>query len=207
MSRLVSYEELVDVLRGHIQTKASCLITGVSENQHSFLIGIKQGKIVMMTYRIFKSGKALDKLLLIKTAKIIEHLNTEPPGLQLDLPDTSSIMASLSLDRAVDNIVDTGDVINYELPDLPPKMVETATQNANQAPPPSGQRKIYPNQIKAIKAAAIHYFGPMGAMVCEDHLTTSNISSIDLRTLLMRIAKDVGAGVSDTEAFIDRVVS
>ena len=208
MSRLVSYEELVDVLRAHLRAGVSGLITGVSENQHSFQIGLKEGRIVMLTYRIFKGVKALEMLVKIDQAKIIDHLNIDPPGLQPDLPDTSTILTTLAIERGISGAVaEVGGGDDLTIPDSapPPAPEIKVAQTPAQVAPPSGQQNIHPSQLEAIKKAAIHYFGPIGAMVCDDYLTPGNLGSVEIRTLLMRIANDVGASESDTQAFIDQV--
>ena len=55
---------------------------------------------------------------------------------------------------------------------------------------------------KAIESAAVHHFGPIGAIVCEQHLDRPRG---DLRTVAMAIAREVGASEADTRAFFNSV--
>jgi hypothetical protein len=203
VSRLVSYEQLIDTLREHLRSGASGLITGVSENKHSFQIGLKEGKIVMLTYRIFKGAKALDKFLQMDSAKIIEHLNIDPPALQIDLPDTGTILTTLSMEQGMGGNTEASGM-NYAPPASFSQPEPASSPNADQAAS-SGQLGIHPEQLQAIKSSAMHYFGPIGAMVCDEHLTSANLSTTDLPSLLTRIANEVGASEADTRAFIDQV--
>ena len=42
-------------------------------------------------------------------------------------------------------------------------------------------------------------------MVCEEQLTSISINKANFKTIMLRIAVDVGADESDTQAFVDSV--
>jgi hypothetical protein len=200
----ISYANLVDLLRNHLRDGVSGLITGISEKQHSFQIGFEKGEIVFLTYRVFKSAAALDKLLLIDSAKIVEHLGVSPPSLQADLPDSGSIMARLAMGKSA---AGSGELASANIASSAmsaPAPSPSAADN-NQAST-TAQTKIDVSKLDAIKRSAVHSFGPFGAMMCDKHLTPSSIANTDLRTLLMRIAQDLGASDADTKAFIGQII-
>ncbi len=195
----ISYAELVDLLRTHLNDGISGLISGISENQHSFQIGFEKGKVISLTYRVFKSAAALDKLLLIEAAKIVEHLGATPPLVQADLPDSSTIMARLAAGKSAVGSASTGLVSTTE-PGSAPSSVDSNQDST------AVQTKIDVSQLDAIKRSAVHSFGPFAALMCDEHLTASNLANTDLSTLLMRIAQDLGASNADTKAFIDQII-
>jgi len=49
---------------------------------------------------------------------------------------------------------------------------------------------------------AVHHFGSIGAMVCDQHLDDP---PGDARAILISIAKDAGASEADTEAFLQTI--
>jgi len=206
VSSWLPYDSFVDVVRNHHHDGFTGLITGVSDDQHSFQIGFQNGNIVLLTYRILKGEPALNKLVQIKRAKITEHPTTEVPVSQIDLPDTSSMLSRLTIQT--DDETDS-DITNI-IPDMPAQ-AEAAANPAIESIPQADQ-KISPsrpapdsNRLNAIKSAAIHHFGPIGAMVCEEYLSSANLSNVDLGTLLYRIADEVGANDADTQAFLKSV--
>jgi len=57
---------------------------------------------------------------------------------------------------------------------------------------------------RLIQPAAVHHFGPIGAMVCDEHLDDPRG---DVRAIVFGIAQNVGASESDTEPFLQTVSS
>ena len=206
MSNWLPYEGFVDLVRNHHHNGFTGLITGVSDDQHSFQIGFQEGNVVLLTYRILKGAPALEKLTQINRAKITEHPTTEVPVSQIELPDTSSILSRLTIQTNDETQPGIANVI----PDVPrpegiaaaPAASDTAASSHTASNP---QKPPDSNQINAIKSAAIHHFGPIGAMVCEEYLSSSNLSNVDINTLLHRIAEEVGASDNDTQAFLNSV--
>jgi hypothetical protein len=205
----LSYAELVELLRLHLRDGISGLITGISDKQHSFQIGFEKGKIVFLSYRVLKSSAALEKILLIDSAKIVEHIGTSPPAHQFDLPDSSTIMSRLAMGKfAVASGGETTAAADTGVSPTPqPGSAPSSSEGSNQVLMSSGvYAKIDVSQIDAIKRSAIHTFGPFGAMMCDKHLTPSSLASADLRTILTRIAQDLGASDTDTKTFINQVI-
>ena len=199
MSETVSYDELIDLLRGYLTKGSTGLIAGLSDQKHSFQIGFHKGRIVLLTYRVFRGEAALENLLKVNQAKITEHLNVEPPD-RGDGLDTSMVMARLIMERdEPQGIGKSEDVTDYDDP-----TTELLTSPAPISPPP-GASGIDREQIERIKSSATHFFGPIASMVCEDYLTPENLASVDLRTLIARIAGELGASDSDMEDFFNSV--
>ena len=196
MSNWLVYDDFVDLVRNHHHNGFTGLITGVSDSQHSFQIGFRNGQIILLTYRILKGSAALEKLAKIERAKISEHPNTEVPITNSEIPETSAILSRLTMkpEGEAHEITD----VTISEPNIKPRDVEISESST----PSSQQTAPDSNQIKKIKAAAVHHFGPIGAMVCEENLTESNLSKYDTNTLLRRIAEEVGANSSDTQAFL-----
>lgn len=190
MSNWILYDEFVDLVRRHHSDGFSGLITGVSDSRHSFQIGFDRGEIVLLNYRIKKGPAALELFTQIERAKITEHPTTEIPEPAGDVPDTSTVLSQLTantLDQTSTTVTDISDVSEPR---------EDVPQSAS-APVDARMRKI-------IETAAIHHFGPIGAMVCEEHLGSANP---DLRAVMLGIAADVGASEADTRAFFQTVNS
>ncbi len=188
MSSWLLYDEFVDLVRRHHSDGFSGLITGVSDTRHSFQIGFDRGEIVLLNYRIKKGAAALELITRIERAKITEHPTTETPEVSGDVPDTSTVLSQLTantLDQTGTTVTDISDVSEPR-----EEIARTAS-----APVDARMRKI-------IETAAIHHFGPIGAMVCEEHLSGANP---DLRAAMLGIAADVGASESDTRAFFHTV--
>ncbi len=201
-NKWLPYDELVDLIRNYHHSGFTGLITGVSNDQHSFQIGFSDGQVTLLTYRIFKGDRALEKLSQIKHAKIVQHPNTEVSDLQAQIHDTSTILSRLTIKPGKQTPIAAVDVV----PEITPVRQEATTtsipaqnvSSGNYAPPSD-------KQVKAIKNAAVHYFGPIGAMVCDEYFSASNLKSIELNVLLHRIAAEVGANDSDTDAFLNSV--
>ncbi len=189
MSNWLLYNEFIDLVRHHHHDSFTGLITGISDTKHSFQIGFNHGNIILLSYRVLKGSAALDEIALINRAKITQHPTTENPGLQPDLPSTSDILTRLT---SVPSDTET-DLSHITVP--PPKRDNYASTSGAAD---SRLRKI-------IEAAAVHHFGPIGVMVCEEHLTHTAINEADFETLMLRIAADVGASETDVQAFVDSV--
>lgn len=196
MSNWLAHDEFVDLVRNHHHDGFTGLLTGVSDAQHSFQIGFRAGQVVLLTYRILKGAAALEKIMLVQRAKITEHPNTELPTTSVQLPDTSSILSRLTLHDENDE-GEPEMIINVNIPSQPAATAAPVSSSSG------AHSAISPDQLKRIKAAAIHHFGPIGAMVCEESLSTENQSNNDLKTLLRQIAEEVGASAADTEAFLN----
>ena len=186
MSNWILYDDFVDLVRNHHHNKYSGLITGVSDNQHSFQIGFIDGEIVLLTYRITKGMAALQHITQIERAKITEHPSDDMP--ESDTPlDTSSVLSRLTA-NTLDETTTATDI--NDIPEPKPTSSSTTSRSVD-----SKLRKI-------IETAAIHHFGPIGAMVCEEHLANPED---DVRRIMLRIAQDVGANEADTKAFFQSV--
>lgn len=191
MSNWILYDDFVDLVRSHHHNAFSGLITGVSDSRHSFQVGFDHGEIVLLTYRIKKGMQALPLITQIERAKITEHPTTDIQDATGDALDTSTVLSQLTaytLDETTTMITDVSDA--SDVPD-PSQDGQVATSS----PVDAGTKK-------AIEAAAIHHFGPIGAMVCEEHLT---LPKGDVRAIALAIARDVGASEADTRAFFTSI--
>ena len=201
MSTWMKYDEFVDLIRNHHYNSFSGLITGVSKSGHSFQIGFMNGDVALLKCRIFRGKQALEKIALLKEVRITQHHTPDITNItipQVDLPDIKTILARLTtslVDNRRTEITAGDDPEPYAIDintsdDSPAIRVELPTDSA---------------KLESIKVAAIHHFGPIGAMVCEDYLSDSNLSSTKLSVLLQRITEDVGANDKDTQAFLESV--
>ena len=77
MSNWIVYDDLVEQVRNLHHKAFSGLITGVSDDNHSFQIGFDQGAIILLTYRIKKGLAALQLITQIERARITEHPNSD----------------------------------------------------------------------------------------------------------------------------------
>jgi hypothetical protein len=197
----MKYDEFVDLIRNHHYNNFSGLITGVSKSGHSFQIGFMNGDVALLKCRIFRGKQALEKIALLKEVRITQHHTPDITNItipQVDLPDIKTILARLTtslVDNRRTEITAGDDPEPYAIDintsdDSPAIRVELPTDSA---------------KLESIKVAAIHHFGPIGAMVCEDYLSDSNLSSTKLSVLLQRITEDVGANDKDTQAFLESV--
>ena len=190
MSSWILYDEFVDLVRRHHSNGFSGLITGVSDTRHSFQVGFDRGEIVLLNYRIKKGLAALELITQIERAKVTEHPHTEIPDITGDMPETSTVLAQLTastLDQTSTTVTDISDV----------------SEPKDQVPQPVS-KPVDARMRKIIETAAVHHFGPIGAMVCEEHLADDGN---DLRTVMLGIANDVGASEADTRAFFQTVTS
>jgi hypothetical protein len=188
VSDWILYDDFVDLVRRHHHNAFSGLITGVSDSKHSFQIGFDHGEIILLTYRIKKGLQALPMITRIERAKITEHPATDIQDAGGEALDTSAVLSQLTattLDETTSMTTDISDVT------VPLKPGQTLTPG----PVDARLRRI-------IESAAIHHFGPIGAMVCEEHLANPKGDS---RAILLAIAEDVGASEADTRAFLKMV--
>ena len=186
MSNWILYDDFVDLVRNHHHNAYSGLITGVSDIQHSFQIGFDQGEIVLLNYRIKKGLAALQLITQIERAKITEHANFDTRDSGVEVPDTSTILSRLTANTLEDTTTTNID-------DVPALRKDRRAGN---------QRAVDLSMKKAIEAAAVHHFGPIGAMVCEEHLAHAEG---DIRVVILKIAQEVGASEEDTNAFFEMV--
>ncbi len=187
MSNWILYDDFVDLVRNYHHDAYSGLITGVSDRQHSFQIGFDQGNIVLLNYRIKKGLAALQLISQVERVKISEHANSDIHDSGTEVPDTSTILSRLTA-NTLDDITGKTDISDV------PAMPETRGS--------SSRRLVDSGLKKIIETAAIHHFGPIGAMVCEEHLAHAQG---DVRALMLKIAQDVGASEADTKAFFQMV--
>ncbi len=186
MSDWILYDHLVDMVRNHHRDSYSGLVTGLSERQHSFQIGFDHGDIVLLTYRIKKGMDALQFIMQIERAKIITHMELDISQSVTEELDTSAILSRLTADTIDDTT--TTEIRNGAIP--------------HREGSGSDRRQLDGRLKRAIEAAAVHHFGPIAAMVCEEHLANPEG---DLRTIIMNIAQDAGASQAETQAFFQSI--
>jgi len=187
MSDWLVYDDIVDLVRNRHHDSYSGLLTGVTESQHSFQIGFDNGNIVLLTYRIRKGLAALKLISQIERAKISEYPVSTVVEVSSDVPDTNAILS-----RLTSNTLDDTTSIT-EISEVP------RPQSMNN---PSRPRKVDAKMKAVIEAAAIHHFGPIGAMVCAEHLHEARA---DVRQLMLEIANEVGASEADSRAFFESI--
>ncbi len=188
MSDWILYDDLVDLVRDHHHNAYSGLITGLSDQKHSFQIGFSRGEIILLTYRIKKGLAALPLIAQIERAKITDHPTTDITDAVTEALDTSLVLSRLTANTLDDTTVSVGDIGDSPAPRASGKAVDSP--------------EIDERMRLAIEAAAVHRFGPIGAMVCEEHLAAPGN---DLRTVIIKIAQDVGASEVDTNAFLEDI--
>ncbi len=188
MSNWILYDDFVDLVRNHHHNAFSGLITGVSDARHSFQIGFDNGEIVLLTYRIKKGMAALQLITQIERAKISEHPNSDIHESAGQVPNTSTVLSQLTA-----NTLDDTSTTNIQ--DIPSPRRARRTQGVETV-------KIDARLKQIIETAAVHHFGPIGALVCEEHLHDTNG---DVRAIMLGIAQDVGASDADTRAFFQSI--
>ncbi len=188
MSNWILYDEFVDLVRNHHHNSFSGLITGVSDSKHSFQVGFDHGEIVLLTYRIKKGLQALPLITQIERAKISEHPTADIQDVTGEVIDTSTVLSQLTANTLDETTTVTTDISDISQP-------REKRQDVSSRP-------LDARMKKAIEAAAIHHFGPIGAMVCEEQLSDA---SGDARAALLAIAQEVGANEIDTQAFFKSV--
>ena len=189
MSHWFLYDDFVDLVREKHHGAFSGLITGVSDDQHSFQMGFDNGDIVLLSYRIRKGRAALNHIMRIESVKITEHPSSDITQFQTDLPPTSEILSRLTSSPSATET----DLDEITLPDIKPVSPTSASQ-------------VSDDKLKRIiESAAVHHFGPIGVMVCEEHLNNTSIDQSNFRAMMLRIAADVGASEADSQAFINAV--
>ena len=95
MSNWIVYDDLVEQVRNLHHKAYSGLITGVSDDNHSFQIGFDQGAIILLTYRIKKGLAALQLITQIERARITEHPNSDLHEAASEDLDTSKVLEQL----------------------------------------------------------------------------------------------------------------
>ena len=190
MSNWILYDDFVDQMRNLHDNAYSGLVTGVSDDNHSFQIGFDQGAIILLTYRIKKGLAALQLITQIERARITEHPNSDIHEAAGEDLDTQEVLGQL-----VANTLDETTTVITSITDVP-----TLPQNDGPAASSSVDKKLK----QLIKTAAVHHFGPIGAMVCDEHL---DHHQGDVRAIVFSIAQEVGASEADTEAFLQTVAN
>jgi hypothetical protein len=187
MSDWLVYDDIVDLVRSRHHDGYSGLLTGVTERQHSFQVGFVNGNIVLLTYRIRKGLAALQLISQIERAKISEYPVAAVAELSSDVPDTGTILSHLTSNTRDDSTSIT------EITEVPSPQ---SMRNSGQSPAVDAKMKAI------IEAAAIHHFGPIGAMVCAEHLHEAHS---DVRQLMLEIVNEVGASEADSRAFFESI--
>jgi hypothetical protein len=188
VSNWILYDDFVDLVKNLHNNAYSGLITGVSDDNHSFQIGFDQGAIILLTYRIKKGLAALQLITQIERARITEHPNSDIHEAAGEDLDTHEVLGQLTA-----NTLDETTTMITSITDAP-----TLTQIGGPSDPNSVDAKLK----RLIQSAAVHHFGPIGAMVCDEHLDDPQG---DVRTIVFSIAQDVGASEADTKAFLQTV--
>lgn len=189
MSAWLDYESFVELLHLQHRNGFSGLLTGVSGEKHSFHVGFSEGDIIYLSYRVVKGMAAIDKLLENDIFKA-ETFPMDAPKSNLELPPTAEIL-SLFSKRTKHPAATTQ---------------ATPSNKAPSSAGASGPTPVVDSALtRAIKDAAVHFFGPIGAMVCDDHLQSIDLNASNVSDLLKLIIDDVGASSKEGQAFIDRV--
>ena len=188
MSNWILYDDFVDLVRNLHGNAYSGLITGVSDDNHAFQIGFDQGAIILLTYRIKKGLAALQLITQIERARITEHPNSDIHEAAGESLDTYEVLAQLNA-----NTLDETTTMVTNITDVP-----TLPRSSDFSGPGLVDAKLK----RLIQTAAVHHFGPIGAMVCDEYLDDPQG---DYRTIVFSIAQDVGASAADTEAFLQTV--
>ena len=190
MSNWILYDDFVDLVRNLHHDAYSGLITGVSDSNHSFQIGFDHGVIILLTYRIKKGLAALQLITQIERARITEHPNSDIHEAAGEAFDTDEVLAQLTA-----YTIDETTSMTTSITDVP-----KLTRNDR----PSVPGSVDANLKRIIQSAAVHHFGPIGAMVCDEHLDDPQG---DVRTIVFSIAQHVGASKADAEAFLQTVAN
>ena len=187
MSSWISYTDFVDLVRNYHHDGFSGLITGVSDEQHAFKVGFHLGEIELVTYRVKKGMPALELLTRMTQAKITVYKTTTGRYPAEGMPDTATILSQLTANTLDDtDITEIGEVPEIEQAgSAPGELIDAATR-------------------KRIEASAIHYFGPIGAMICDELLQDHRG---DVRSAVLAIAQEAGANEEDTRAFFQSVAA
>ena len=188
MSDWIIYDDFVDLVRQHHHNAFSGLITGVSDSKHSFQVGFDHGEIVLLSYRIKKGMQALPLIARIERAKITEHPTSDIQGAAGAALDTNAVLSQLTANTLDDTTTLVTDISDMTAP------LDNRQEIAT--------RPLDRRMKKSIEAAAIHHFGPIGAMVCEEHLESDDG---DLHSVVVAIAQEVGASEADTQAFFQAI--
>jgi len=189
VSDWIPYNEFVDLVCARHHSAYSGLITGISNQNHAFRIGYRDGEITLLRYRIKKGPEALRLISQIERVKITDHPNAQLPVNTGDVPDTNTILSQLTTRSLADT------ELSMDITDISELSDSSIGHNA---------RSIDPVFRRRIEAAAVHYFGPIGAIVCAEHLDRSDT---DLQSILLGISQDVGASDTDTKHFLERITA
>jgi hypothetical protein len=186
VSGWMNYDDIVECISKCHYEGYSGLVIGVTENRHSFQIGFERGEILLLTYRVRKGMDALRLITQVERARVAEYPNSDMPGGRDNTLDTGIVIARL-IDRTAD---DTTTITRLDA-------VQT-TENTDITIPGMLDERLR----KTIEKAAQEHFGPIGALICEEHLDDPEG---DVRTIVLSIAHEVGASEDDTRAFLRSV--
>jgi hypothetical protein len=141
----------------------------------------------LLTYRVKKGMPALELLTQIKQAKITEYATTTGKYRMEDMPDTATVLSQLTANTLDDTTI-------TEISEVP-EMRQSRTSQG---------KIIDPVTRRLIETSAVHYFGPIGAMICEELLQDYRG---ELRTAVFAIAQEAGASEADTRAFFQSIAA
>jgi len=187
MSDWLSYDDFVERVKIHHLDAFSGLLIGVSDNQHSFQLGFERGKIVLLTYRVKKGMEALRLITRLQRVRIAEHPAGEIPAGRDDSIDTDAVIEAL----VAGTTDDTTTITRLDPSRSPADDTDLTIPGLLDA-----------TMRQAIEAAALNHFGPIGALLCEEQLDNP---AGDVKTIIISIAREVGASEDDTRAFFRSV--
>lgn len=196
MSNWLIYDEFVEQIIDLHHEGFTGLVTGLSDNQHSFQIGFENGEIMLLAYRVSKGNLALDKMVKIESAKTSIHPTTQVSRIQVSMPNTRDILARLTSHTI------SGDS-GFELSILELKEPEQRKTEYNGSKSKKSNSKLK----TAIESAAIHHFGPIASIICEKLLSENDVSGKSYKAVMTDIANEVDASKPDTDAFINSVAN
>lgn len=187
MNDWLTYDEFVERVKTcHLQAFTG-LLTGVCESQHSFQIGFEHGKIILLTCRLRKGMEALRLITGLARARIAEHPIPAMHAGRDESIDTDAVLEVLVARTADDTTTIT--------------RVDESAQRAERTD------LTIPGMLdarlkRAIEAAALNHFGPIGALLCEEQFEKPEG---DVRSIIISIAREVDASEDDTRAFLHSV--
>jgi len=187
MSDWLSYDEFVERVKTRHLEAFSGLLTGVCENQHSFQIGFERGRIILLSCHLRKGMEALRLITRLLRARIAEHPIPAMHAGRDESIDTDAVLAVLVARTADDTTTIT--------------RIDESTSRTEQTD------LTIPGLLdarlkRAIEAAALNHFGPIGALLCEEQFEKPEG---DVRSIIISIAREVDASEDDTRAFLHAV--
>lgn len=188
MSAWLSYEQFVERVKTRHLEAFTGLLTGVCESQHSFQIGFERGKIILLTCRLRKGMEALRLITRLTQVRIAEHPIPAMHAGRDDSINTQAVIEVLVARTADDTTTIT------RVDESPARFEQTELTIPG----------LLDSRLRrAIEAAALNYFGPIGALLCEEQFEKPDG---DVRSIIISIAREVDASEDDTRAFLHAVM-